>query len=111
MASPMTATQKRIRKAKHVGEALAIFREKHRLSYDELQLAMWNAGHEISVRTLKRLILQTHTGHATTLAAVEAFLKNAGAPAAILTNRKRVVVVKPRRGKAWASGSRSERSR
>lgn len=101
-----TATQKRVRKAKHVAEALAIFREKNRLSYDDLQLALWNAGHEISVRTLKRLILQTHVPHATTLASVETFLKNAGAPAAILTSRARVVLVKPRRGKAWASGSR-----
>lgn len=106
MQTKSTLTAKRARRAKQVGEALAIFREKNRLSYDDLEAMMHHAGHEVSVRTLKRLILQTHIPHATTLAQVETFLKNAGAPARILTSRARVVLVKPRRGKTWASGSR-----
>lgn len=109
MPKKATATQLRVRRAKQVGEALAIFRERLQLSYDDLHLAMWNAGYEVSLRTLKRIILATTTPHATTLAAVQAFLKNAGAADLIKGARKRtvkVVRVKPRRGlKRWDSGS------
>lgn len=103
-----TLTEKRTLRAKQVGEALAIFREKNRLSYDQLEAMLHHGGHSVSVRTLKRLILGTHTPHATTLADVEAFLRNTGAPWRIKGDRKvqvKVIRVKPRRG-AWASGSR-----
>lgn len=105
-----TATAKRQARAARVAEALAIFRERHRLSYDRLQLALWDAGYDISVRTLKRILMPTpaNVPHATTLAAIETFLKNAGAPSQIKGRARtlKVVRVKPRRGK-WATGSGS----
>lgn len=109
-APVLTATARRVRRAKQVSEALAIFREKHRMTYPELHLAIWNTGVLVSERTLKRLILLTHTPHATTLAAIEAFLRNAGAPSLIKglrTRQVKVVRVRTRRG-AWSDGSRGK---
>ena len=101
-----TLTEKRRTRAKQVSEALAVFREKHGLSFEQVELALFNAGHEVSLSTIKRLVLGTHVPHATTLAAIEAFLSNVGAPARIKAHRARSRGgVKPRRG-AWASGSR-----
>jgi hypothetical protein len=101
-----TLTEKRVSRAKQVGEALAVFREKHGLSFEQVELALYNAGHQVSLSTLKRLVLGTHVAHATTLAAIEAFLNNVGAPARIKAYRARTADgKKPRRG-AWASGSR-----
>ena len=97
-----TLTAKRRTRADHVGEALAIYRESRGLSYDALEAMLHHAGHAVSVRTLKRLILRTHVPHTTTLAQVEAFLKNQGAPAKVKDRRFKPV----HEGGRWASGSR-----
>jgi len=100
-----TRTEKRVLRAKKVGEALAVFRERHRLTFEGIEAMLFHAGHRVSLSTIKRLVLSTHTPHATTLAQIEVFLKNHGAPAQIATVRGKHKGVKPRRG-TWASGTR-----
>lgn len=89
MAVKPTRTVLRRTRSKHVAEAVAIFREKNALSFEALEALIYHAGHEVSVSTLKRLVNGQSLPHATTLAALEAFLTNRQAPASIKRWRQR----------------------
>ena len=102
-----TLTEKRKARATRVAEALSVFREKNNLSFEGIEAMLHHAGYEVSLSTIKRLCLGTHVPHGTTLAQVEAFLKNVGAPHAIAGRRvEKRGGKKKRRMRRWDSGSR-----
>lgn len=73
-APKLTETAKRAKRAIRVRAALLTYREKHQLTWDELQAVMARLGAELSLPTLKRYGLGYTTPYATTTATVERFL-------------------------------------
>ena len=78
-APKLTETAKRAKRAVRVRAVLQTYREKHNLTWEELQAVMVRLGAEVSLPTLKRYGLGYTTPYATTTATVERFLKTVSA--------------------------------
>lgn len=79
MAPKLTETAKRAKRAIRVRAVLQTYREKHGLTWEELQAVMAKLQCSLTLPTLKRYGLAYTTPYATTTACVERFLRLANA--------------------------------
>lgn len=73
-APKVTLTQQRAKRATRLRAQLLLYRERHGLTWEELQALMASKGHRITIATLKRFGLAYTTPHVHTSATVEKFL-------------------------------------
>lgn len=73
-APKLTLTQQRAKRATRLRAQLLLYRERHGLTWEELQALMANKGFGITIATLKRFGLAYTTPHVHTASTVEKFL-------------------------------------